>query len=219
MLNDVQKAKALFFDFDGTLVDSLPVLRKVYMDFLEKMGHEGTEEEFQRLNGPSINEIISYLKEKYQLEDSVESMKEMFHHLFKGIYSKQVHFFPGVLEFLNYAKSKGYRIFVVTSAEPIMVSSVFERYQVDDVLDGIISSKEFTNGKPHPEVYLQALKRADLHADEVVAFEDSENGILASTRAGIKTFAFGKEESLSPEVTPVKDWKEVMEAFTLGAHG
>ena len=218
MLRNVNKAKALFFDFDGTLVDSLPILRKVYMDYMETIGKEGTEEEFQKLNGPNIDEIIGYLKKKYSLEDSPESMKEMFHHLFRGIYAKQVDFFPGVLDFLHFAKERGFRLYVVTSAEPIMVSLVFKKNNLDDILEGIISSKDFRNGKPHPEVYLRALIQAELNSDEVIAFEDSVNGILSSTRAGIRTIAFGSHLP-SDEVTPVQNWQDVIRLFQGGARG
>lgn len=214
MLSNLQKAKALFFDFDGTLVDSLPILKQVYMAFMEKIGQKGTEEEFNRLNGPNVDEIIQYLKDKYSLEDSPDSMKEMFHQLFIGIYSKQVLFFPGALEFFKFAKEAGYRLFVVTSAEPIMVSLVFEKYQLNGLLEGVISSKDFRNGKPHPEVYLRALLQADLNSDEVVAFEDSKNGVLASTRAGIRTIAFGQGHEETSAVTPVASWEEVLDLFS-----
>jgi len=213
MLSDVQKAKALFFDFDGTLVDSLPILRGVYFSFMKKVGQEGSEEEFQQLNGPNIDEIVKYLKERYQLTDTPSEMKEMFHQLFLGLYSNEVHFFPGVQSFLKFAKDRGYRLFVVTSAEPIMVQLVFEKYHISDILEGIISSKEFKNGKPHPEVYLRALLQADLNSDDVVAFEDSKNGVLAATRAGIYTIAFGNEHEESSSVIPVSNWKEATKLF------
>ena len=216
MLSNLQKAKGLFFDFDGTLVDSLPVLRKVYMNFMEKIGQKGSEEEFQRLNGPNIDEIVMYLREKYSISDTPDSMKEMFHQLFLGIYSKQVHFFPGVLEFLRFAQEQGYRLFVVTSAEPIMVSLVFEKHHMNHLLEGIISTKDFHNGKPHPEVYIRALLQADLNSDEVVAFEDSKNGILASTRAGIRTIAFGEGHEESSATIHVGGWNEVFDLFSRG---
>lgn len=220
MLSHLNKVKAIFFDFDGTLVDSLPVLKQVYMDFLEKLGQKGSEEEFQKLNGPNIDEIIQYLKAKYAFKDSTESIKEMFHHLFKSIYSHQVEFFPNAVEFLRMAKSRGYRLYVVTSAEPIMVSLVFKKYHLDeDILEGIISSRDLSNGKPHPEVYLHTLKHAGLNPDEVVAFEDSENGILASIRAGITTFAFGVDRPPHPDAIPVKDWHQVIKAFSQESYG
>ncbi len=123
------------------------------------MGHQGSEEEFQKLNGPSINQIIQYFKEKYQLPDSPESMLHMFHQLFTGIYSNHIHFFPGALEFLKWAKDEGYCLYIVTSADPIMVSLVLEKYQAKSLIEAVISSRDLDNGKPHPEVYLQALDR------------------------------------------------------------
>jgi HAD superfamily hydrolase (TIGR01509 family) len=211
MLNEkeMNNIKALFFDFDGTLVDSLPVLKKVYLSFLEKMGYQGSEEEFQHLNGPNINQIIDYLKKKYRLTDSPESIKEMFHQLFKGIYSRQVHFFPGATDFLAWAKKNRFRLFIVTSAEPIMVSLVLEKKQVQSLFEAIISSKDSSNGKPHPEVYLRALNQADVNPEEVLAFEDSMNGLLSARGAGIQTVEFGKDFA---------DWHEILNEFRRLVH-
>ena len=211
MLNEhaIQNVKALFFDFDGTLADSLPILKKVYMNFLERAGHKGSEEEFQKLNGPNINQIVNYLKKKYQLEDSPDSIKGMFHELFKGIYSRQVHFFPGALEFLTWAKEHGYRLFVVTSADPIMVSLVLEKKQAKPLFEAIISSKDLANGKPHPEVYLHALNRAGVESEQALAFEDSPNGLLAARGAGIQTVEYGKD---------FPDWHKILKEFQKAMH-
>jgi len=182
------EVKSLFFDFDGTLVNSLPVLRRVYHTFLEKVGRKGSENEFQHLNGPNIREIISYLKETYKLSDTHEAMEEMFHHLFVGLYTKEVELFPGVKDFLQTAKEKKLSLWVVTSANPTIVELVLKKTGISSYIDGIMSSLKLTNGKPHPEVYLEALKKAGRSSQEVIAFEDSEKGILSSEGAGIKTF-------------------------------
>src|SRR5271166_2066937 len=57
--------RGLFLDLDGTLADSLGVLRRVYFCFLREFNQEGSDAEFDRLNGPKLSEIVGALQKKY----------------------------------------------------------------------------------------------------------------------------------------------------------
>ncbi len=216
--NSWKRYRAFFFDFDGTLVDSLPILKKVYFDFMKSMGQEGSEEEFETLNGPNIKQIVSYLRRRYQIKDSEGEIRDLFRSLCLSLYSTKVDFFPGAARFLEDAKEKGIRLYVVTSAERALVERVFDRTQMRFLIDGIVSSTDFQNGKPHPEVYLRALLQADLNSEDVLAFEDSKNGILAATRAGIRTVAFGTGQKVaSDDVHHIASWDDAAALFKKGA--
>lgn len=215
--NNWKRYRAFFFDFDGTLVDSLPILKKVYFDFMKSVGKEGSEEEFEKLNGPNIKEIVSYLHRRYEINDSENEIRDLFRSLCLSLYSTKVDFFPGAAQFLEDAKEKGIRLYVVTSAEPALVERVFDRTQKRPLLDGIVSSTDFQNGKPHPEVYLRALIEADLNSEDVLAFEDSKNGILAATRAGIQTVAFGTGQKVArDDVHQIVSWDDAAALFEEG---
>ena len=65
---NITKSNTVFiFDFDGVIVDSLTALYETYINFLHKYGHDGNQSEFDFLNGPKLDFIVSYLKEKYDL--------------------------------------------------------------------------------------------------------------------------------------------------------
>jgi len=64
--------KVIAFDMDGVIADTLGALYRCYLDLLAAHGVEGTEAEFNQLNGPKISEIVSYLKQTYQLPASEE---------------------------------------------------------------------------------------------------------------------------------------------------
>lgn len=199
---------ALLLDFDGTLVDSLPILKNVYFKFLSAIGKKGSDEEFEALNGPNIRQIMIYLKEKYEVKDSLEEMEATFHGIFTNIYTKQVDFFPGVQEVLRWAKKKGLKLVIVTSAHPELVKRMLEVKGVRALFDAVISSKDLANGKPHPEVYEEALKAIAIKPIHAIAFEDSEKGIAAARSAGIRTYLFGKSG-----VENFQDWTQVLESF------
>lgn len=208
----LKEVQALLLDFDGTLVDSIPVLKNVYLKFLSAIGKEGSDEEFEALNGPNIRQIMVYLKETYAIEDSLDAMEASFHEIFTNIYTKQVDFFPGVHEFLLWAKGKGLKLVIVTSAHPELVKMMLDVKGVRGLFDAVISSKDLANGKPHPEVYENALKTISIEPRHAIAFEDSEKGIAAACGAGITTFAFGTG-SYPPGIESFQDWAQVLKSF------
>ena len=67
----MNKIDWLFLDFDGTLVDNLDLMYKIYINFLKRFGKEGNKDEFDKLNGPNLNEIVDYLEKKYNLEKKI----------------------------------------------------------------------------------------------------------------------------------------------------
>jgi len=60
----MNKFKCIVFDLDGTLIDSTPLLFNLYKQFLKKYNCVGTKKEFELLNGPKLDQIITYLKKK-----------------------------------------------------------------------------------------------------------------------------------------------------------
>lgn len=93
--------KALFLDFDGTLADSLPMLYRYYDLLLKKFGHNGTKEEFDRLNGPAMNEVMTILREKYQLPASSQELVASYQQQLLKAYATEVPLFPGIARILN----------------------------------------------------------------------------------------------------------------------
>ena len=57
--------RAVFIDLDGTVLHTIPTLYDCYLKFLQGYGEIGSPEEFDRLNGPTLPEVILYLKERY----------------------------------------------------------------------------------------------------------------------------------------------------------
>ena len=64
----------IFFDLDGTLVDSIDIMYNIYRSFLKDFKIIGTKTEFNNLNGPSLKEIVIYLKKKYNFNSSVDEL-------------------------------------------------------------------------------------------------------------------------------------------------
>ena len=78
--------KVFAFDMDGVIADTLGALYRCYLDLLAAHGVEGTEAEFNQLNGPKISEIVSYLKQTYQLPASEEALQAEYLQRIERVY-------------------------------------------------------------------------------------------------------------------------------------
>ena len=69
---------ALLLDLDGTLADSLGVMRGLYFRFLGDLGRKGSQAEFDALNGPPLDEVIERLRTSHGLEGSPEELRDAY---------------------------------------------------------------------------------------------------------------------------------------------
>ncbi len=97
---------------------------------------------------------------------------------------------PGVLRLIKEAKLAGIRIAVVTTTTAENVIALLERQlpgKVDNWVELIAAGDVVENKKPAPDIYLWALQQMGLQPGQCLAIEDSRNGLLAATRAGIES--------------------------------
>ena len=90
----------VFFDFDGTLADSIDILYDVYVKFLKEFGIDGNKNEFEILDGPSLNEIILILKNKYNLSKSVSELLRIYERKLELAYENSIILIPERYELL-----------------------------------------------------------------------------------------------------------------------
>lgn len=93
----------------------------------------------------------------------------------------------GLIELLNYLDGKNIKKAVATSSYRKITENVLKKSNVYDRFDNIICGDEVKESKPSPEIFLKALEKLKLTANEVIILEDSRIGILAAHRAKIKS--------------------------------
>jgi HAD superfamily hydrolase (TIGR01509 family) len=179
--------RGLFLDLDGTLADSLGVLRRVYFRFLREFSHEGSDAEFDRLNGPTLSEIIGILRMQYLLPGRPSELLALYNRLLDVAY-EEVLPQPGSLELIESATKKGWIPILVTSNLGLRARAWLNRVGFDSLLKFTVSGQEVKRGKPWPDLYRLALARSDCIAEESIAVEDSLLGAIAAKRAGLRTF-------------------------------
>jgi len=211
----MQQLKAIFFDMDGTIIDT------------EKDGHRvAFNEAFVRLGINAEWDVAKYHqllqiaggkermkfffqgegKEFLPAEKSIDDFVQQLHLLKTEIFvslieSSKLPLRPGIKRLMQEANEKGILIGICTTsnekAVKAIVNSLLSEIKIDFILAGDIVTKK----KPDPEIYLLALQKTGLAGDEVLVVEDSENGLIAGKAAGIKVLVTVNEYTKNENMT------------------
>lgn len=219
---DFRKTKAVFIDMDGTIVESHPILKQLYFDFMANVGLQGSSQEFEELMGPSMAEVVAILKKRYNLSLSVRDMLGMNQKKLEDIYANELCLIDGVENFLSYITRKGVKILLVTAATEELAHTFLEAKGIYHYFEAIVTPGN-GRGKPAPDIYHKALEAVSCKEGEVVVIEDSPNGVQAAVSAGISTIHIFDIQLPSylqehPLVVHANSWEVVKDFFRLEAH-
>ncbi len=194
--------RGLFLDMDGTVADSLAVLRIVYRRFLDEHGIEGTDAGFERVNGVPLRVVIEELRREHGLESEPRVLFRRFVVLIGEAY-QDVPAMPGAHEIVHAARDLGMAVALVTSAAEDFARGWLERSGLAPSFDAVVGGDTVERGKPHPEPYLLAVELTGADASRSIAVEDSPAGARAAVDAGLATFV------LESGTTDGLDWPPV----------
>lgn len=191
----IKDIKAVIFDLDGVIVDTMPFHAKAWQDTFKKFGIRVTKKEIYLREGEKWDKTFFDILKKHKLKITKEIKKEVFRHredVFKNIL--KIRIFKDAPPLIRALKSKGLKLALVTGTPRKEVKRILPKgiYKLFDV---IIPSDEVKFGKPHPEPFLRALKALKTKSKEAIVIENAPNGIKAAKEAKLKVIAV--ETSLS----------------------
>ena len=186
--------KAIIFDMDGVLVNSVWGVRKSFVKVFEEYGID--TEQFKTLNrekyeGRTLAEQLQMRKEDLNIQqplDPITFSKKAFQYqleLSKGQYIPN----PDTLQLIKEAKEKWIKIAVATSSVKERAITLLTLVEVFDKLDTFVSCEDITKGKPDPECFLKAAEALNINPENCLVIEDAINGIQAAKAAGMKAIA------------------------------
>lgn len=181
--------KAILFDLDGTLVDSMWMWGQIDIEFLGRFGYECPEDLQKTIEGMSFSETAVYFKDRFDLPMTLDEIKECWIDMSIEKYRHEVPLKDGALEFLKYCKANGIKTAIATSNGREIVDALIDSLQIGSFLQEIITACEVNAGKPEPDIYLEAARRLSVPASDCLVFEDIPAGILAGKRAGMTVIA------------------------------
>ncbi len=187
--------KAVLFDMDGTLVDSMWIWRRIDIEFLGRRGLPMPDTLQAAIEGMSFSETAHYFKETFRLPESEEEIKAVWNEMAREKYRTEVLLKPGAKDFLQMLKGRGFLTAICTSNSRELIDMAVKARGIDDEIDYVVTACEVNAGKPAPDIYLHAAKELGAEASECVVFEDIPAGLLAGKRAGMTVCAVEDEYS------------------------
>lgn len=191
----LRNTKAVIFDLDGTLIDSMWLWESLDQEYLGRFGISLPEDLHGTIEGMSFSETALYFKERFQIPDSVEAIKQCWNQMAWEKYEKEVPLKSGVQEFLEFLKEKQIPMAIATSNSRKLAEMVTRVHGIHGYFSAIVTSCEVEKGKPAPDVYLQAARELRAVPDSCLVFEDVVQGILAGKNAGMRVCAVEDEYS------------------------
>ena len=200
MVTDMLKGKkGMLFDLDGTLIDSMWMWKAIDIEYLGRYGIELPDELQRCIEGMSFSETAVYFKERFQIPEPLDVMKDTWNQMAYEKYKNEVPLKKGVLEFLKYCKAQGIKTAICTSKSRELASVCLNSLGIGEYIDLLVTGCDVNKGKPAPDIYLAAAKELSLEPGECLVFEDIVKGLQAGISAGMETCAVEDEYSKDTE--------------------
>lgn len=180
-----QPTRAVFFDLDGTLADSLDVLRQVYGYFMEAHGLKADAGEFDSLNGVPLTEAVAMLSRRHGIERPAEELYAAYIGKVEEAYLG-VEPFEEARDLLERLARSDWYVGLVTSNGRKRTEAWLDRHGLMDRFATLVCAEDVARGKPDPEPYLTALARSGLAAEQAWAVEDAALGVQAALAADLR---------------------------------
>jgi len=180
---------AFLFDLDGTLVDSERENIESVVLAVRRHGAEMSEAERQFVIGHSWNEIYAMVAHNHRLALPMHQLiTEAVAEKRKLTDAAGFRPLPGAIDAVKrFARTS--KLAVVTGASTAEAIDALVGIGVRDYMALLVAAEDYTNGKPSPEPYAQAIARLGVAANRAIAIEDATPGILSARAAGARVIA------------------------------
>lgn len=188
---------AIFFDMDGTLVDSEPLWLAAEIEVMKDLGCVWTpEDQLACLGGPRakterlMQERSGFTKPDGYFGEALDNLMEMK-------LSTELKLVPGALDLVNECKSRGLKCALVTASGKRLMNVVLKHFPLG-IFDEVISGDDVSRSKPDPEPYLLAAQNLSVDITKSIVIEDSLTGVSSGLASGAQVIGIPHLVELSP---------------------
>lgn len=222
--------KAVLFDMDGVLYDSMKNHAVAWVQSMQKFGINMTADDAYATEGARGVDTIRYMvRQQKGIEISEAQAQEMYDEKSRIFHSMpEAPIMPGILSLMEQISNAGISIGVVTgSGQKPLIARILRDFGKYVTPEHITTAYDVPRGKPNPDPYLIGLQKAgNLQPSEAIVVENAPLGIRAGIAANIYTVAVNTgpladqvlldagANILFPTMQSLSDsWKEVLSKF------
>lgn len=208
--------EAVIFDMDGVLVDSEGYWGQSREEFARDRGKLWTEAFQREAMGRSTVGWAQVMKDRLDLSESVDDIIAEMKQRVIAHYEERLPVRPGALEAVQLA-SEHFRVGLASGSPTEIIKRVMQLTGLDQIFETMVYGDTIPQGKPAPDIYLEAMKRLNVQPAVTAGIEDSANGVRALHAAGMAIIAApGPGYPLPDDVLALADAHITsMESFSL----
>jgi HAD superfamily hydrolase (TIGR01509 family) len=176
--------KALIFDMDGVLVDSMPFQAAAWKKAFLEMGMEIQDRDIYEIEGSNPRNGLPLLIQKAGKEPEAydfETITSIYRQEFKRVFELKA--FEGMKECLEVLK-KRFLLSVVSGSDHVIVHGIVDQL-FPGIFDIVVTGDDIINSKPHPDPFLKAVELLNVRREECAIIENAILGVEAAKNAEI----------------------------------
>ncbi|HLG03309.1 MAG TPA: hexitol phosphatase HxpB [Bacteroidia bacterium] len=182
--------EAAIFDMDGLLIDSEPYWRQAESKIFGKLCVAPSEEEFERMMGNQIGEVIRHWHNLHPWESpALPEVEKMILGEVAHLVKINSQLMPGAEKVIRFFKDQKIPIALASSSPLQLILELVSFYGIGGYFNVIKSAEHERYGKPHPAVFISTAEALHTEPARCLVFEDSFNGVLAAKSAKMKCIA------------------------------
>ena len=180
--------KAVIFDVDGTLIDSVDVHAKAWAWAFTRHGHDIPFEQLRSQIGKGADQLMPEFLTPEQIDSYGKQLEEDRQMFFKDEYYHHLKAFPMVRELFERIIADGKKIVLASSAKKDELDHYEELANIKDLIGASTSADDAERSKPHPDIFQAAMEKLEgVDTDEAIVVGDTPWDAEAAGKAGLKT--------------------------------
>ena len=181
-----REIRAVVFDMDGLMLDTEPIYKRAWQSAAAELGHDLEDDFYATFVGRPNDDCERLLVRRFGAQFPLDRFRVRWRELWdadaaaNGIRTK-----PGLLELAALLDTRKIPYAIATSSEAMETEFCLRAAGLDGRFPVRVTRDQIANGKPAPDIYLEAARRLQTDPAQCVALEDSEAGIQSASRAGM----------------------------------
>ncbi len=218
-IRNINKIDAIIFDFDGVIFDTEPLWFKASIITLKKLNKQfDNSVTFKNTIGVQSDKVFEMLLNKKLDSSELKKINKIYRNESKKIFKRKLKPFAFLRSFLKMTNAK---LAIVSNSDYKFINKLLKNSDLNKYFkkSNIISCNKILKPKPNPDGYIYAINKLKLKKNNTLIIEDSENGISAAKKSGVKNiFRFTNyNNNLSNKIkhTKIKNIKTYKEFLNL----
>ncbi len=187
--------KTYLFDFDGTLVDSMPSFIAGVLKELDKKGCKYSDDIIKIITPLGLIGTADYFINSFNLDISIDKLVQAFKDNMANDYFYNIPAKSNVIRVLKELKENGASLNVLTASPHVTLDACLKRLEIFDLFDNVWSCEDFSTTKADPGIYKSVAERLEVSVNDVLFLDDNLNADITAKAAGMKVCGVFDESS------------------------